>query len=897
MRHTFSLMYFVLCVAATTATGADQASGADITFRELRRFSIPEAHQAVAVDATSFYGIANHSIARYEKKTGNVLEKWSAPENSDIKHLNSGLVHEGRLYCANSNWPEKPLKNTVEIFNAETLQHSQSKPFAETAGAINWIERHHDAWWIVFAYYGEEDVHHTRLVRYDDDWNETGRWTFPDAVLNRFLPNSNSGGAFGPNGRLFVTGHDHAELYVLNVPADGGTLQHLTTVPAPIAGQGIAWDRSDIGTLFGIVRKTHEVVVMRQSHRNEYSALKQPVEWVRDEHNPVLPPRKGEFDATRCMNPWVVRDGDNYRLFYSGGGADGKQRLGVATAAVRDVVKWDRTGPLFETGNAGAFDAAWCVLPHAIKMNDDRWHLYYTGNAGRGSGLSAFPGMGLATSTDGTNWARHSEEPILEPSGEHGTPDAIGVAGGSVVRISQPDGSSQWRFYYTGCPTVGKAHELNQQKTICLATSDDGIHWTKLGTVMLRDPERNYEDIGVAGPVVHQEPDGSFRMWYSAIGTRHGYYSICYAESDDGIHWRRGVKSGDNLQLLPNGNGWEKQMVEYPSVIQEGDHLRLFYCGNGYGRTGIGTAVSKVPAQENQAAKVPERFQQAKDRTFKAFDSQQEQQWQGPYFFLQMADTQYGMFSGNKGFEKEAALAQQAVEHINRLRPKFAIVCGDLTNATPEQARYQAQVAQYHHDFSKVSADIPLVCVCGNHDVGNRPTPQSIAQYQQNFGDDYFAFWTGGVRNIVLNSSVLKDPTGAPEVLAAQEEWLKQQLHDAQNAKARHTLIFQHHPLFLEKEDEPDQYFNIPLERRTPLVNQLKEANVRAVFAGHYHRNAYGKAGEMEMITTGPVGKPFAKTVSGFRIVTVQESGIQHQYYGMDEVPEKVTLPDAPAVP
>lgn len=109
---------------------------------------------------------------------------------------------------------------------------------------------------------------------------------------------------------------------------------------------------------------------------------------------------------------------------------------------------------------------------------------------------------------------------------------------------------------------------------------------------MLRDPARDYENIGVAGPVVHQNSDGTFRMWYSAIGTRWGYYSICYAESDDGIVWRRGKTYGDNLQLEPNGDGWEKQMVEYPTVIREGDRLRLFYCGNGYGRTGIGTAIS-----------------------------------------------------------------------------------------------------------------------------------------------------------------------------------------------------------------------------------------------------------------------------------------------------------------
>jgi len=27
-------------------------------------------------------------------------------------------------------------------------------------------------------------------------------------------------------------------------------------------------------------------------------------------------------------------------------------------------------------------------------------------------------------------------------------------------------------------------------------------------------------------------------------------------------------------------------------VIQEGEGLRLFYCGNGYGKTGIGTATA-----------------------------------------------------------------------------------------------------------------------------------------------------------------------------------------------------------------------------------------------------------------------------------------------------------------
>lgn len=324
--------------------------------------------------------------------------------------------------------------------------------------------------------------------------------------------------------------------------------------------------------------------------------LRGMVGWERHAENPVLPPsgKPGAFDERRAMNPWVIRLGDEYHLYYSGGDATGRQRIGVAVAPVSDPSpsKWVRRGPLFETGPAGAFDHRWCVLPHVVQVAPDRWHLYFTGNSGQGKGLSAFPGIGLAVSTDGKNWTKHPDNPVLARTGRDGDPDAQGIAGGSVLQVKLPDGRSEWRFYYTGCPTLGETLHLNQQKNVCLAVSDDAVKWTKRGVLMLKLPERDYVDVAAAGPVVHQNADGTFRMWYSAIGTRWGYYSICYAESDDGLTWRRGTRHGDDLQLAPQGTGWEKQMVEYPTVIPEGDRLRLFYCGNGYGGTGIGTAVS-----------------------------------------------------------------------------------------------------------------------------------------------------------------------------------------------------------------------------------------------------------------------------------------------------------------
>ena len=56
-------------------------------------------------------------------------------------------------------------------------------------------------------------------------------------------------------------------------------------------------------------------------------------EWVRDRGNPILAPLgDSAFESTRCMNPFVLRVDDEYRLYYSGGDDEGRQRICWATA-------------------------------------------------------------------------------------------------------------------------------------------------------------------------------------------------------------------------------------------------------------------------------------------------------------------------------------------------------------------------------------------------------------------------------------------------------------------------------------------------------------------------------------------------------------------------------------
>ena len=273
----------------------------------------------------------------------------------------------------------------------------------------------------------------------------------------------------------------------------------------------------------------------------------------------------------------------------------------------------------------------------------------------------------------------------------------------------------------------------------------------------------------------------------------------------------------------------------------------------------------------------------AKDRVHPALTKEKEGEWKGAFYFIQMSDPQFGFMEA----EQEAKNAEKAVAHVNRLKPKFAVVCGDLVHPPPGNKDRPEKLAEFKRVFSKIDPSIPLVCVAGNHDLGNRPTPASIREHRALFGDDYFSFWAGGTRCLVLNSSLFSDPSGAPDEQKAQGEWLGRELA---GDKAKQLLVFQHHPWFLSAPDEKDAYMNIPLERRRPALEALKAAGVRAVFAGHLHANAHGQDGGLEMVTTGPVGKPLRKDPSGLRIVEVREDGLRHRYFALDEVPEKVDL-------
>jgi len=255
-------------------------------------------------------------------------------------------------------------------------------------------------------------------------------------------------------------------------------------------------------------------------------------------------------------------------------------------------------------------------------------------------------------------------------------------------------------------------------------------------------------------------------------------------------------------------------------------------------------------------------------------------------FFLQMSDPQFGMYTANTGFTQESANLEFGIATANRLHPAFVVMSGDLVNKPGEKA----QIDEYFRITHKLDPDIPLYAVAGNHDVGNVPTPESLADYRKIFGKDYYSFRKGSMEGIVLNSSIIQHPEKVMDEEARQREWLEEELKKAISEHVEWIVIFQHIPWFLHSADEPDQYFNIPHEARSRYLKILKDSGVRYDFAGHFHQNSVGRDDALEMITTGPIGKPLGDAISGIRIISVSERGLCHRYFGLGNLPNQIDV-------
>ena len=248
--------------AGTRLAAPDSRRPASLTARTLRVYEAPEADQGVAADGRHFFAVDNAAIAKYEIASGRLIGRWAGPPQGLIRHMNSCLADAGRLLCANSNYPDTPMGSSIEIFDTATVEHVDSRSLGlMDEGSITWFDRYRGGWMAGFAHYdgngGLPFKNHrfSSVVTFDADWRRTGGWLLPPAALERMAPYAASGGAIGPDGWLYLLGHDRPEMYVVGRPSMGPALIHITTIDLEAEGQAFSWAQDGTRTVFTIDRR------------------------------------------------------------------------------------------------------------------------------------------------------------------------------------------------------------------------------------------------------------------------------------------------------------------------------------------------------------------------------------------------------------------------------------------------------------------------------------------------------------------------------------------------------------------------------------------------------------------------------------------------------------------
>lgn len=294
-----------------------------------------------------------------------------------------------------------------------------------------------------------------------------------------------------------------------------------------------------------------------------------------------------EWAATHAALP-IVEPGESSvcRVYFSARDGQGRSHIGAGRL---DLDCPDRmlSSPalLLAPGSSGAFDESG-VTSSCLVVDRERLLLYYTGWT-RGVTVPFYFYVGMATSEDqGRTFRRISRAPILDRNDV----DPFLTASPWVL---VEDGV--WRMWYVSCvrwvPTPeGATHHYH----VKYAESRDGFNWLRHGVVCLDFQTPDEHAFG--RPCVLKDADGVYRMWYCVRGAR---YRLGYAESGDGIHWRRDDESAG---LEASADDWDAEMIAYPMVFDRGGRRFMLYNGNGYGRTGMGLAV-QVPADQRSAGR------------------------------------------------------------------------------------------------------------------------------------------------------------------------------------------------------------------------------------------------------------------------------------------------------
>lgn len=238
-----------------------------------------------------------------------------------------------------------------------------------------------------------------------------------------------------------------------------------------------------------------------------------------------------------------------------------------------------------------------------------------------------------------------------------------------------------------------------------------------------------------------------------------------------------------------------------------------------------------------------------------------------------MCDPQFGM----GGYHHDTIAFIEAIDQINQLKPDFVVICGDLVDSASDNSI---------NDFIRIKSkfNMPVYLAAGNHDVENFPTKSSLDNYRSKLGNDFYSFDYQNYTFIVINTQLWKSPVeGETE---AQDKWFLETLNNAKK-KNKPVIVIGHYPLFIERPDELENYFNLPIKKRLELLDLFLEYNVVAYLGGHVHKTLINEVEGIQFVNGETTSMNFDNRLLGFRQWTAEGDSLSHKFIKLLNPPEE----------
>ena len=229
--------------------------------------------------------------------------------------------------------------------------------------------------------------------------------------------------------------------------------------------------------------------------------------------------------------------------------------------------------PVLQQSNNRYWDNLY-IDPGAMVYQDGTFHMFF-------NGINGFPapvGVGYATSTDGYHWTRQVSEPVLSAKALSGT-NLMGSNLFVTSALVEEDGTWDLYFYTLSGSTFNGPGEIGR----ATAPAPTGP-WTIEPEPMLSPgPDGAWDEVQVSAPNVLKTEDG-YAMYYDARGSDPASM-IGVATSPDGVHWTKyddpstsdpAFAESDPV-LKVSEEDWDSTRVIDPNVVMTADGVEMIY--------------------------------------------------------------------------------------------------------------------------------------------------------------------------------------------------------------------------------------------------------------------------------------------------------------------------------